>query len=86
MRTCEVTMTMKAKEFGKALREIRLKKGISRAELAREIGCSYLNVWFWETGRHYPRGPLLVRLFEMFPELIELMRGGNGNGAKRKDR
>lgn len=81
-------MAMKARNFGMALRTIRLKKGMTRAELARKIGCSYLNVWFWETGRHYPRGPVLVRLFEMFPELVELTKGqgGNGNGAKRKDR
>jgi len=78
----------RSKAFAEALKKVRLKKGITRAELARRVGCTYLNVWFWETGRHYPRGHVLVRLFEIFPELVEAIKHeeGNGNGAKRKDR
>ncbi len=44
------------------LRETRLKKGISVAEVAESIGVSVSAVYFWETDRARPREENLTAL------------------------
>jgi len=41
--------------LGKA-RALRDAAGLSRADLARKVGCSESAVWAWETGDRAPRG------------------------------
>jgi len=73
--------------FGEALKQVREKYGLSRRELAKKLGVTYGDVWFWEAGRHFPSGPRLVRLFKLFPELAQLVGDGeNGKKARKKRR
>lgn len=77
----------KAVLFGKALKTVRERRGITRKQLAKMVGCRYENVWFWEVGRHYPSGPMLIRLLTLFPELSQVVSEEvKKGGAKRKAR
>lgn len=72
-------------EFAKALKDARRRRGLSKYRVAKEVGVTWQTVWKWERGDFMPRSDQLLKLLRLFPELLEL-RGGNGNGAKRKDR
>jgi len=67
--------------FGKTLREVRERRGLTRKQVAEAVGTTYLNVYFWEKGRHCPSAPFLMRLVALFPELLE---EGKGNDRKRR--
>ena len=68
--------------FGKRLRQVREKAGLSVAELARKIKLSPQAVYKWERGDGRPRRPSLDALVEILqaPELESLFgvsrRGG----------
>lgn len=52
--------------FGKLLKELRTKKGVTQAELANAIGVSNGNVGDWERGRSKPGYDALVALSRFF--------------------
>ena len=53
-----IASAMKEKMMGELIREARLKKGLSREELAVRIGCSYFTLRKWEKGEAVP-----IRMF-----------------------
>lgn len=48
--------------FAQYLRDARLRRGYSVAELAEEIGVSQSSIYFWETDRVRPRDVNLTEL------------------------
>ena len=48
--------------FAQYLRDARLRRGYSVAELAEEIGVSQSSIYFWETDRVRPRAANLDEL------------------------
>ena len=42
-------------DLGKAIKTIRVSKGLTQRQLAMAIGCSETNMLFMETGRTFPR-------------------------------
>lgn len=61
--------------FAKRLIELRKEKGISQAQLAKEIGSSLSIVCYWETNRSEPTAPFLVRLAEYFQVSVDYLLG-----------
>lgn len=52
--------------FGKLLKELRIKKGVTQTELAAAIGVSNGNVGDWERGRSKPGYDALIALSRFF--------------------
>lgn len=48
--------------FARYLRDARLQRGLSVAELAEQVGVSQSSVYFWETDRVRPRDGNLTEL------------------------
>lgn len=48
--------------FSKYVRDARIRRGLSVAELAESIGVSHSSVYFWETDRVRPRDANLTAL------------------------
>jgi len=69
---------MDTTRIGQRLRELRLQRGISQAELARqlEISAAYLNLL--EKGRRNLQFPLLVRALDMLSVELESFMGSLG--------
>lgn len=42
-------------DLGKAIKTIRVSKGLTQRQLAKAIGCSETNMLFMKTGRTFPR-------------------------------
>jgi len=63
-----------AKEFGKALRKVRLKRGLSQQAVASFVGTNQPQVSDWESGKHVPSFEHLMALIRLFPELVNEIR------------
>lgn len=48
--------------LGELIEIKRKRKGWSKRELARRVGCTDVAVWKWETNRSVPRVHMIVRL------------------------
>ena len=48
--------------FSRYLRDARIKRGLSVAELAEQVGVSLSSIYFWETDRARPRDANLSAL------------------------
>lgn len=48
-------------DLGKAIKTIRVSKGLTQRQLAKAIGCSETNMLFMETGRTFPRKVRLMQ-------------------------
>jgi len=72
---------MDTQQIGQRLRELRLQRGTSQAELARqlEISPAYLNLL--EKGRRNLQFPLLVRALEVLSVELETFMGSLGESA-----
>ncbi len=57
-------MFMKA--FAERLLELRKERGVSQAQLAKEVGVSYAIVCYWETDRSEPTAINIVKLADYF--------------------
>lgn len=77
---------------GKRIKELRLKRGLTQYELAEAMGVDRTTVAHWESGRHAPRGVLLMELskklftnpeYLMWGELKE-KAGGTNRAVKRR--
>ena len=78
-------------EFGRVLQTERRKKGLRRADVARQLGVNWLAVYRWERGDRFPSPRYLLALLRLFPDLaIHLSHispeGGKRHGAKRAKR
>jgi DNA-binding XRE family transcriptional regulator len=54
--------------------------------LAKALGVSWLTVNAWEKGRNAPSALNTLKLVRLFPELLELVNGGDGDAEERKER
>ncbi len=61
--------------FAKRLKELRMEKGVSQADLAKAIGSSYSIVCYWETDRSEPTAPYLVKLADLFGVSVDYLLG-----------
>lgn len=55
---------------GADLTYLRRCQGLSMAELARVLGVTEMSVWRWEHGKVKPQRSHLLKLVELFPELV----------------
>ena len=64
----------------RGLRDIRLKRGLTQAELAEKFGVETNTVWRWEAGNSYPNIEMLKNLAEFFGvSESELLNGERQN-------
>jgi transcriptional regulator with XRE-family HTH domain len=61
--------------FEERLRELRKKRRINRAELAKTIGVSESTVSMWELGQRFPRKPVLMKLCDYFDVSYDYLMG-----------
>lgn len=48
------------------LKVLRVKKGMSQAELAKALGTTQMTVSSWETGKATPRPPMMQKVADYF--------------------
>lgn len=63
------------KIFAQRLLELRKEKGISQAELAKQLQVSYSVVCYWETDRSEPTAPNLVKVADYFDVTVDYLLG-----------
>lgn len=56
-------------------RRIREQAGLSRAEIARDLGVDESAIYRWEAGRRVPRAAVAARYADLLAELLELELG-----------
>ena len=56
------------------LRDARLKRGLSVAEVAENAGVSAASIYLWETGKHTPRDANLSALCKVLKLPIRAIR------------
>jgi transcriptional regulator with XRE-family HTH domain len=61
--------------FPQRLAELRVKRGLSRAGLARAVGVSNTIVGHWEAGRHYPSAESMQKLAEVLGTTRAFLEG-----------
>jgi DNA-binding XRE family transcriptional regulator len=74
------------KGFHEALKAARVRKGWTKYRLAKALGVSWLTVNAWEKRRNAPSALNTLKLVRLFPELLELVNGGDGDAEERKER
>ena len=52
--------------FGEKLKELRLEKGLTQKELARELGNAQSAIYYWETNKQEPTLSALKKLCKFF--------------------
>lgn len=52
--------------FANNLKKLRTQKGISQLKLAKELNVSPQRYAQWETGKAYPRIPVLLQICDLF--------------------
>lgn len=68
---------MKNNEFGNALKELRVEKGISQRKLGEDLGVVNQTISFWETGSREPDLDMLVKIAKYFNIDIDYLLGNN---------
>jgi transcriptional regulator with XRE-family HTH domain len=48
--------------FARYLRNARIERGLTQAEVARQVGVSVVSIYLWETGKTRPRAENLSAL------------------------
>lgn len=66
---------MKDNLFGKALKELRVEKGISQRALGKCLGVCNQAVSFWENGQREPDLDSLVKIAAFFEVSTDLLLG-----------
>ena len=62
-------------EFKQALKELRMAKGLSQKELAKETGLSLSVIGKWEIGLREPSGNTLIILAKYFGVTTDYLLG-----------
>jgi transcriptional regulator with XRE-family HTH domain len=57
-----VTALARTKSLSKQIREARVVKGFTVAQLAERLGVSQVSIYYWESGRVRPRDTNLTAL------------------------
>ncbi|WP_271629798.1 helix-turn-helix domain-containing protein [Caldicellulosiruptor sp. DIB 104C] len=60
--------------FGKRLKELREERGLTQAELAKELGISVQNLSYYENGRE-PKYELLIKIADYFGVTVDYLIG-----------
>lgn len=76
--------------FANTINRLLAKKGLTQADLARELGVSRQAVQFWASGRSEPKGANLIKFTDMFggelPEIEQTFyRNSDGDSAETSD-
>jgi DNA-binding XRE family transcriptional regulator len=69
-----VTILPRKPTFGRHLRNARIERGLSVAEVARQVGVTGPCVYFWEMGRTKPRDANLSTLCKVLRLPIKATR------------
>ncbi len=56
------------------LRDARIKRGLTVAEVAEHAGVSAASIYLWETGKHTPRDANLSALYKVLKLPIRVTR------------
>ena len=59
------------KEFSEKLKMLRLKKGLTQEELAKEIGVGVSAISMYEQGNRIPRDEIKISLAKFFEKSVE---------------
>ena len=62
-------------KFDSRLRELRIEKNISRAELAKKLGVSLRLISYWETGKRECSFDMLMLLADIFDTTTDYLLG-----------
>ncbi|MBE7079487.1 MAG: helix-turn-helix transcriptional regulator [Clostridiales bacterium] len=62
-------------KFSTRLKELRIEKDMTQADLAKEIGYSQRAVSKWELGKTEPTASALIKLSEFFGETVQYLLG-----------
>lgn len=62
---------MKMNDFGKRLKEIRLRKGLSQKTVAKAIGLSRATLSKYENNKSIPTIPIILKLSEIFEVTLQ---------------
>lgn len=62
-------------DFKRILKELRMEKGLSQKELARETGLSLSAIGKWEAGFREPSGNVLIVLSKYFGVTTDYLLG-----------
>ena len=57
--------------LGKNIKELRVEKGLSQAQLAERVGVTQGAIYFWEKGINEPTAGYLVKLAQVFSVSID---------------
>ncbi len=61
----------------KNLKELRLEKNLSQAELAKAVGTSQKNISRWENGENEPTAYFIIKVAEFFDVTTDYVLGMN---------
>ncbi len=61
--------------IARRIKELRAEKGLSQAQLGREIGTSQKAVDFWERGVHEPKASYIVAMCDYFEVSADYLLG-----------
>lgn len=62
-------------KFDSRLRELRIEKNMSRAELAEKLGVSLRLISYWETGKRECSFDMLLSLADIFETTTDYLLG-----------
>ena len=63
----------------------RKKAGLSQAEAAAQLGVSSVAVCHWETGKHHPRGKLLLEVARVYGCTVDELLSGEQSKDTTED-
>lgn len=63
------------KTFSERLLELRKERGLSQADLAKELEVSYSVICYWETNRSEPTAPNILKIAEYFGVTADYLLG-----------
>jgi transcriptional regulator with XRE-family HTH domain len=69
-----ITSLARKPSFSRHLRETRIKRRLSVAEVAEQVGVSQASIYFWETDRARPRDANLTALCKVLKLPIRATR------------
>lgn len=69
------------KTFGKKLKELRKKKGLTQQELGNIINCTHTAINYYENGRRQPDATTLCKLADFFGVSVDYLLGRESDKA-----
>ena len=61
--------------FNERLKELRIEKGISQTQLAKETGLSRSVIGYWESGKKLPNSYAIIKLSAYFGVTTDFLLG-----------